>query len=97
MAKDSSILDYQDVEQYANQLQQSADNIADTFNAIRQDTRDISEGWNDGQQVVLEELLQENARAIYALCQNLYDEGERVKAFCQANREQDELFKRKIQ
>lgn len=94
---ETNIVDYQEVERYAVQLQRSADRIAEIFNTIRRETRDVSNHcWKDKQQAALEELLKENAHAIYSLCQNMFDEGKRVKILCKESMETDRQFMNRI-
>ncbi len=96
MAKDSSIIDYDDLDRYAKHLQDAADNLADTYNSIRRRVDAISNVWDDKNQALLKDHLDEEAPKIYDLSQAMFDHGSRVIQFNKENRESDDSFSRII-
>ncbi len=96
MAKDSSIIDYDDLDRYAKHLQDAADNLADTYNSIRRRVDAISNVWDDKNQMLLKGLLDEESPKIYDLSQAMFDHGSRVIQLNKENRESDDSFARII-
>ncbi len=96
MAKDSSILDYDDLDRYAKHLQDAAYDLTDTYNSIRRRVDDISREWDDKNQMLLKGLLDEEAPKIYDLSQAMFDHGSRVIQLNKENRESDDSFSRII-